>query len=212
MINQHRFVKPRGEQKINCNHHHLADVESLDIERKKNNKNTRKKKVTWKIIFFPLLSFSIVRSLFTSKRKRKKKSSSPHERRQNEAAHNISTPENLHYFSFKFKVCSAVWVSMIFFICFESFSPFSPRSPTCGAVLGLRSKSRFQYEIMTDHLLLVRFPRRWITAVCVWLVWDICEKRFYASFFGSESNFFLFSLAKIHLCLPPIHMAIKVIT
>lgn len=55
MINQTHPERER-EGKFNCNHH-LADVESLDIEMKHKKKWWRKKEL--EIYFFPLLSFSV---------------------------------------------------------------------------------------------------------------------------------------------------------
>lgn len=99
MINQHRFVR---RSKINCNHHHLADVESLDIEVKH---KKREEKANYLKNHFSLLFLH--RSLVYSQREKKIKFST-NKRGRKSAVHNISTPENLHYFSFKFKVCVVV--------------------------------------------------------------------------------------------------------
>jgi hypothetical protein len=99
--------------RINCNHHHLADVESLDIEIK--HKNYLKHYFSPRLLSF-LLAFAFACLLFSSlgrKRHRGRgeeiKFSTANEKRERTkkqlAAHTtFPHQKNLHYFSFKFKV------------------------------------------------------------------------------------------------------------
>lgn len=144
MINQHRFVQ---KSEINCNHH-LADVESLDIEIKH---KKREEKANWKNYlkksFFA--SLFLLRSLFTRSERWRKKNQVLHK----QARTKISRTQHFHTRKFTLflvqvqglRGCVSVdGVSVSYhFRCF-SLSP-AYRQAFC-------IESRFQYQIMTDFL------------------------------------------------------------
>lgn len=128
--------------KINCNHHHLADVESLDIEVKH---KKREEKANYLKNHFSLLSFSTVR-LFTRSSEKKKSSSLQTSADENQPY--TTFPHQKIYIISRSSSRSAWWCKCrwSFFLCLVSFSLFfSIGRPFC-------IESRCQYQIMTDFL------------------------------------------------------------
>lgn len=146
--------KEGRRKKINCNHHHLADVESLDIEikHKKREKNYLKNYIFSASLF-------LHHSLFTSKLKKNQvlhttKEKKPHTTFPHQKIYIISRSSSRSAWLCK-------WPRAVFEYIFHMVFAFSPATPYSG----LAASHGFSTEIMTDNRLFSLFSLLCVCAI-----------------------------------------------